>query len=260
MYDDICQLFNDCISSGGFDKYAKLKKRQPFLRSIESMYNTQSSQPSNCTVKLHNNTLVTVPVFDIKAMIISLLSDNSLMDKNNFAEGHNIFNGNVDENNPSNSKYGEVHTGDAWLPARNRHCKTTDVLESMPIALIVFGNKSHTDLHGSLSLMPIIFTLSLFNRNAHNTHKFWRPIGYIPNLSYGKGVADKTPTKDKIQDEHMCLSTVFKSLRKISKEKGFNTVVIGRNVHMAVWNHYFIGDTEGNNKWLGQYPGNKEGV
>ena len=87
--------------------------------SIESMYKTQSSRPSNRTVKLHNNTLVTVPVFDIKAMIISLLSNNSLMDKNNFAEGQNIFNGDVDENNPSNSKYGEVHTGDAWLPARN---------------------------------------------------------------------------------------------------------------------------------------------
>ena len=27
-----------------------------------------------------------------------------------------------------------------------------------------------------------------------------------------------------------------------------------------VWNNFFIGDTEGNNKWLGQYPGNKEGV
>ena len=119
MYDDICQLFNDYTSSGGFDKYAKLKKRKPFLRLIESMYNTQSSRPSNRTVKRHNNTLVTVPVFDIKAMIISLLSDNSLMDKNNFAEGYNIFNGDVDENNPSNSKYGEVHTGDAWLPAQN---------------------------------------------------------------------------------------------------------------------------------------------
>ncbi len=27
-----------------------------------------------------------------------------------------------------------------------------------------------------------------------------------------------------------------------------------------VWIHYFIGDTKGNNKWLGQYPGNREGV
>jgi hypothetical protein len=31
-------------------------------------------------------------------------------------------------------------------------------------------------------------------------------------------------------------------------------------VHVKVWIYYFIGDTEGNNKWLGQYPGNREGV
>ncbi len=41
---------------------------------------------------------------------------------------------------------------------------------------------------------------------------------------------------------------VLLPLRKIFKEKGFDTVVLGRNVHMAVWIHYFIGDTEGNNK------------
>ncbi len=27
---------------------------------------------------------------------------------------------------------------------------------------------------------------------------------------------------------------------------------------MNKWIHYFIGDTEGNNKWLGQYPGNRD--
>jgi hypothetical protein len=130
----------------------------------------------------------------------------------------------------------------------------------MPIGLIVFGDKSHTDLLVAFSLKPIIFTLTLSNQNAHNNPNFWRSIGYIPNITYGKDVADKTLTRDKIQDEHVCLSYAFKSLRKISKEKGFETVVLGRNVYLNVWIHYFIGDTEGNNKWLGQYPGNREGV
>ncbi len=31
-------------------------------------------------------------------------------------------------------------------------------------------------------------------------------------------------------------------------------------MRVKVWIHYFIGDTKGNNKWLGQYPGNREGV
>jgi hypothetical protein len=130
----------------------------------------------------------------------------------------------------------------------------------MPVGLIVFGDKSHTNLHGTLALTPIIFTLTLFNRTSRNNTRFWRPIGYIPNLSYGKGGADRRKTSDKLQDEHTCLSCIFESLRKITREGGFDLVVLGQNVHVKVWIHYFIGDTEGNNKWLGQYSGNREGV
>ena len=95
-------------------------------------------------------------------MIISLLSDPSVMNEKNFAEGYNVLTGKID-NHPANNKHGEVHPGDAWLPARDRYCQNkTD----MPVGLIVFGDKSHTDLHGALSLTPIIFTLTLFNHAA----------------------------------------------------------------------------------------------
>ena len=126
----------------------------------------------------------------------------------------------------------------------------------MPVGIIVFGDKSNTDLHGTLSLTPIIFTLTLFNRSACNNTRFWRPIGYIPNLPYGKGIANKQQTRDKIQYEHTCLSCIFASLRNIQQDKGFQLTILGQDVRMMVWIHYFIGDTDGNNNWLGQYPGN----
>jgi hypothetical protein len=66
----------------------------------------------------------------------------------------------------------------------------------MPVGLIIFGDKSHTDLHGALSLATIILTLTLFNHAAQNDLKFWRPIGYIPNLGYGRGTSNKTHTID----------------------------------------------------------------
>jgi hypothetical protein len=89
-----------------------------------------------------------------------------------------VLTGKVD-NHPANNKYEEVHTGDAWLPAGDKYCQNkTD----MPVGLIVFGDKFHTDLHGALSPTSIILTLSLFNHAAQNDSKFWRPIGYIPNL------------------------------------------------------------------------------
>ncbi len=84
----------------------------------------------------------------------------------------------------------------------------------MPVGLIVFGDKFHTDLHGALSLTPIIFTLTLINHAAQNDSKFWRPIGYIPNLGYRRGTSNKTHKRDKIQDKHSWISFAFQSLKK----------------------------------------------
>lgn len=154
--------------------------------------------------------------------------------------------------------YGEIHTGDSWVPALTQQCGTNGVF--MPVALVLFGDKSHMDLHGLLSVEPVSFTLSLFNRSARNLPHFWRLLGYIPNLSAGMGEANCTLASDKVQNLHHCLSFVFKSLRDIHRRGGIRTTVMGRNVHIKVWVHLIIGDMEGNNKWLGHYPGNNIGI
>ena len=79
----------------------------------------------------------------------------------------------VDQNDPANQRYGKVHTGDAWMPARNRYCPDDESNNNMPVALIVFGDKTHTDLHGALSVTPIIFTLTMFNRLFRNNSEAW---------------------------------------------------------------------------------------
>ena len=90
---------------------------------------------------------------------MSLLSDPNLMNDQYFPDGYNVLTG-EETNGHANDKYGEIHTGDAWQPSRDRYCKNQN---DMPVALIVFADKSHTDLHGALSFTPIIFTLTLFN-------------------------------------------------------------------------------------------------
>jgi hypothetical protein len=60
-------------------------------------------------------------------MIIILLSDPSVTNEKNFAEGYHVLTSNVD-NHPANNKYGEV-------PARDRYCQNkTD----MSVGLILF--------------------------------------------------------------------------------------------------------------------------
>ena len=262
MYDDIVTLFNEYMSSPNFSKHVKLKHRHTFLKRMEVANPSLASlRPVNKQVTLHDNSRVTVPVFDAKAMIMDILTNPVLMKKENFAQGYDIFSGDVDITHSANSVYGEIHTGDEWIPARNKFCKTHDnTTKDMPIALVIFGDKSHTDLHGALSLTPIIFTLTLFNQKCRNDPQFWRVLGYVPNLGYGKNKSNKTPTVEKVQDEHNCLSCVFESLRVLHKRGGFRASVLNTDVHIKVWIHFFIGDTEGNNKWLGHYSGNKSTV
>jgi hypothetical protein len=124
LYDEICQLFKQYISSPNFDRFAKFKSRRSLLTSTQKKLDSKALRPINGTARLHDDSLVTVPVFETKhmIMIISLLSDPSVINKKNFAEGYNVLTGKVD-NHPANNKYGEVHTGDAWLPARDRYCQ-----------------------------------------------------------------------------------------------------------------------------------------
>ncbi len=112
---------NEYTASPDFSVMTKLQSRKSFLGSIEETYRTHGLRPTNQIVTLHDNSYVTVPVFDMKEMIISLLTNPLIMTDSNFAKGYNVLTGEVDMNNPCNSKNGKVHTGDAWLPARNRY-------------------------------------------------------------------------------------------------------------------------------------------
>jgi hypothetical protein len=61
LYDEICQLFEQYISSPNFDRFAKFKGRRPLLTSTQKTLNSKALHPINGTVRLHNNSLVTVP-------------------------------------------------------------------------------------------------------------------------------------------------------------------------------------------------------
>ena len=177
--------------------------------------------------------------------------DDRFMNPDNIADGYDLFTGKV--NGPDNH-YGEIHTGDAWIPARNHFCGEHP--NNMPLALVIFGDKSHLDLHGSLSTLPLTFTLSCFNERSRNKSEFWRPLSFIPNLSYGLSSSKNSSNPHgSVQDEHDCLKVSFLSLMDIHKRGGISATVMGRPVILKVWNIVFVGDTSENNRWLGHFNG-----
>jgi hypothetical protein len=46
---------------------------------------------------VHNGSVVTVPVFDAKSMILDFLTNPIFMQESNFAPGYDVFTGDVDE-------------------------------------------------------------------------------------------------------------------------------------------------------------------
>jgi hypothetical protein len=233
----------------------KLQSLKSFLHSVEGSYRTWLLRPYNQNVRLHDGTIVTVPVFNMKEMLTSLLTDQTIMVDTNFADGYDVLTGYVDVNYPSNDKYGEVHTGDAWIPARDRYCSNPQD-PTMTVGIIVFGDKSHTNLHGKLSLTPIIFTLTLFNQTARNNIHFGSQLGTYQIFPMEKGQqtveVQVISYKTNIHVYHAYLNHCTGLLDRED--------LLGRNVTVKIWIHYLIGDTERNNNWLGQYPGNRDGV
>jgi len=252
-HDDIIDIINDGLRRGTLSaNHPPLKSRKSFITLIEKVFETTPMKPKHVPVTLADGTQTIVSVFDIKAMILSLLTDDTLMHPDNLAPGIDIHTGKVDESNSANKYYGEVHTGNAWEPARAHYCGDNDA--NMPIALIVFGDKSHTDLHGSLAATPIIFTLTCFNRPSRSRHNFWRPLAYIPNLQHGKSKSANAPSVVKAQDEHKCLAVAFQSLRDLTASRQpIRACVMGRTVSGRVWIHFFVGDVSGFNVWPSHY-------
>ena len=109
----------------------------------------------------------------------------------------------------------------------------------------IFGDKSHFDLHGSLSKITICFTLSCFNKKSRNKVQFWKPIAYISNISHGK--FGKSNYRESIIDEHRCISIALNSIVRINNQGDIATKVKGIVVICKTWIHYIIEDTSKKN-------------
>ena len=68
-------------------------------------------KPQHVDVTLSDDNKATVSLFDIEFMILSLLTDESLMKEETFAPGYDIYTGEVEEQHPHNQNYGRYTLG-----------------------------------------------------------------------------------------------------------------------------------------------------
>lgn len=109
MYDEVIDIMNMYIRSPDFDRVSPILKRKQFLKSIDHNFNMSVMKPTYGSIQLYDGTLATVPVYDMKTMILSILHDDSLMRTENFAPGLDIFTGDIDAYCDANKYYGEIN-------------------------------------------------------------------------------------------------------------------------------------------------------
>ena len=226
----------------------KMYERDDLVKVLTIMYNLHEMKPTMCRLKLSNDNIAVVPRFDVKAMFLSILNDPIRTCPENVAANYDIFTG---KPKGPMSTIDEIHTGWAWEKARKHYCGNDP--HAFPLGLIVFYDKTHSDLYGSLACAPFIFVPAYFNEQCRNNVDFHTCLGYVPNLSHGKGKSDQTKSKEKLQEEHDCLRQIIKQLADLKKAGGFWTYVMGRKVRVVTWIHIVTGDTAGHNALVGHY-------
>jgi len=238
-------------------KYGHLMSRKGLVHSIERTLNTEKLKPINTDVLMHSSqTNISVPVFDFKSMLLSLLHDRHCMRRENIINNFDIFSG---QPTKQSDVYGDMHTGSLYKKAFEEYVKPDS--EEVGVPLYLFIDETQTDLHGSLSTAPIIFTVAWMSQECRNSPDFWRPAGFIPNLKHGSGKSNGASTANKNQDIHNCIEAILSQLRTINEEGGIRTYLNDfhghhREVTLKPWIHLVIGDTKGNNELCGHYNNN----
>jgi hypothetical protein len=175
LFDDVAKFVNELASTG--HQFAKhvIPTRATIESTCEKTFNYKELKPKliDVPVSSMSQDTITVPVFDVEAVIQKMLCNPSLMREEHFASNYDIFTGKPSE--PVH-KFDEIHTGEAWERARSHYCG--DDTKAFPCGLVLFYDKSHCDRHGALALSPILFTCTFFNKAARAKDEFWDVLGY----------------------------------------------------------------------------------
>ena len=196
---------------------------------------------------LQNN--VKVVCHDFSQCLYSLLTDKTLMNPSNILNESNLT---LDDTQfPEKHIFDDINSGLVYKNAKKIYI-TDDQREKL-IPIIMFTDKTHTDIHGRLCLEPIQFTLGIFNRTTRNNPKAWRTLGYVTELLYN----GKINTEEKMQDYHLIQNVILNSLREAQNKK-FEWKFINPETNelqgyiMKLPVLYVIGDTDGHDKLCGR--------
>jgi len=224
--------------------------RDTVISDLAERYGLNNMNPKVITVRLPKlKKDVEVVLFPFGETFVSMLTAPGAMKPENMA---------IDQKNPFDPpKLGgedgfldDINTGSVHVDSHEKYCVgETDIAAN----LIAFLDKSFLDQKGKLTLEPLMYSTSLFNRKYRNNPAAWRPMGYIPNLDH---LAPRANAKDKLHDYHFCMSIIMSEMIEYQKLGGIDWQMIidgtWTDVRLQIPLSFVIGDTEGHDKMAGR--------
>ena len=89
------------------------------------------------------------------------------------------------------------------LPTYMNFNSDTDVM----LPIILYLDKTGTDVLQRYSLEPLLFTTAALNRESRENRRFWRHLGFIPSSKISED------SKDSLQFYHQCLEVILSGLK-----------------------------------------------
>ncbi len=117
----------------------QIVSRKQLVELLTKYYQLNFLKPTLHSVPLTDESVATVPIFDVKALLIAFLNDPLRMRQENFAFNYDIFTGKA---KLPTSTLDEIHTGSVWEQARQKYCG--DDPDVFPLALVCFYDKTST--------------------------------------------------------------------------------------------------------------------
>ncbi len=152
-----------------------LQNRLGYVKKIGRNFQTEQLKHKDVVVSLATGGSATVVVFNLEAMIMSLLLDKSIRHPDIFALGYNLLTG--------KSICPNDHTGDAWEPARKYFCRDYTPNQHMPHALVYFWQRVPFRLERILE-DTANYVHTVLQPDSKESRRNWHPISCIPNLGY----------------------------------------------------------------------------
>jgi hypothetical protein len=81
-------------------------------------------------------------------------------------------------------EYSDINSGSRCRDAHFSLCQPGTI--EVPLPIVPFIDKTHTDVRGTLCLEPVTMTLGIFKRAVRNQPEAWRDLGFVPNQRWQK--------------------------------------------------------------------------